>query len=334
MAITAKELAKQLNLSTAAVSMALNGKPGVSTRTRKMVLEAAHANGYDFSKLSQRRRKSGTIYLVMYRKHGAVVGSTEFFETLILGARDACSDIGISLRIIYMEASDILTEAPDGIFRSDCIGIVLLGTEMKENDFLLFQNLNYPIVVLDSYSESKKMDFVTMNNVEGAYEATRYLIRKRQIRPGYLHSKYPIYNFSKRMEGYFKALHDSSYSSSDAVIHELTPSMEGAYYDMLKIIESSDTLAECYFADNDLIAAGAMKAFQDKGFSLPDEIGIVGFDNVPLCTYIHPQLTTINVPVKYMARTAIGRLLYRVESQNYYPVLIMVGTNLIERKSG
>ena len=76
MSITAKELAKQLNLSEAAISMALNNKPGVSTRTRKRVIAAATAAGYDFSRLSpveEAAVPNGTIYFVVYRKHGAVV---------------------------------------------------------------------------------------------------------------------------------------------------------------------------------------------------------------------------------------------------------------------
>ena len=71
MSITAKELAKKLNLSAAAVSMALNGKPGVSTETRKLVREAAEQYGYDFTRISEKHQTTGSIYFVIYKKHGA-----------------------------------------------------------------------------------------------------------------------------------------------------------------------------------------------------------------------------------------------------------------------
>ena len=82
MSITAKELAKQLNLSEAAISMALNNKPGVSTLTRKRVLEAAASAGYDFSRISNTNEapaSNGTLYFVIYRKNGAVVPNSPVY---------------------------------------------------------------------------------------------------------------------------------------------------------------------------------------------------------------------------------------------------------------
>lgn len=79
MSITSKELAKILNLSPTAISMALNNKPGVSTATRKLVMETADKYGYDFSKLAEKHNLKGTIYFVIYKKHGAVVSDTPFF---------------------------------------------------------------------------------------------------------------------------------------------------------------------------------------------------------------------------------------------------------------
>ena len=73
MGITAKELARKLNLSAAAVSMALNHKPGVSTATRQLVLDAAEKYGYDFSRIAEKHTTSGAIYFVIYKKHGTVV---------------------------------------------------------------------------------------------------------------------------------------------------------------------------------------------------------------------------------------------------------------------
>ena len=79
MGITAKELARKLNLSAAAVSMALNHKPGVSTATRQLVLDAAEKYGYDFSRIAEKHTTSGAIYFVIYKKHGTVVADTPFF---------------------------------------------------------------------------------------------------------------------------------------------------------------------------------------------------------------------------------------------------------------
>ena len=83
MSITAKELAQKLNLSATAVSMALNGKPGVSTATRALVLEEAEKSGYDFSRLSLKKNKTGDIYCIIYRSHNAILNYTPISQSLL-----------------------------------------------------------------------------------------------------------------------------------------------------------------------------------------------------------------------------------------------------------
>lgn len=333
MSITAKELARILNLSEAAVSMALNGKSGVSTKTKNLVLRTAEEYGYDFSRINHNKKKYGTIYFIKYRKYGAVVTSTEFFELLTRFMSQYCKELGYKLVILEISDNDNISELLSSTLRHDCIGIILLGTEMYKEDFFPFACIDYPIVLLDSYFYSSKMDCISMNNVEGAYQATKYLIQKRHAQPGYLHSSYNIYNFEERQLGFRKALHDCGMSTSKSIVHLLPPSMEGACAEMLNIIKKGEELATCYFADNDLIAAGAMKAFKRMGYKIPDDIGIVGFDNVPLCTYLEPNLTSINVPIKYMCQMAVKRLIESIEDTHYTPIKIEVNTNLIRRQS-
>ena len=102
MGITAKELAKKLNLSEAAVSMALNGKPGVSTKTRKTVIEAAEQLGYDFTRISGRTKTTGPITFALYRRHGAIVADTPFFSELSEGIQQKCKEMGHKLNITYL----------------------------------------------------------------------------------------------------------------------------------------------------------------------------------------------------------------------------------------
>ena len=85
---------KEMSLSEAAISMALNGKPGVSTETRRQVLETAEKYGYDFTKISGRNKGTKTICFALYRKHGAVVADTPFFSELSEGIQKTCKDEG------------------------------------------------------------------------------------------------------------------------------------------------------------------------------------------------------------------------------------------------
>lgn len=333
MSITAKELAKKLNLSAAAVSMALNGKPGVSTQTRKMIIEEAHNHGFDFSKIKEIKKETGTICFIIFRKHGTIVNDTPFFKTLSDSIAEHCKNQGYKLNTHHLFDYTDINDQLKSMVTSDTMGIILLGTEMQNPDFYPFSNINLPIVLLDSYFSSSKIDSILINNVEGAYEGTNHLIKKYQAQPGYMHSSYSIYNFEERADGYFKGLRLSGMSKSKSIIHLLSPTVEGAYADMKNIIDQKEPLARSYFADNDLIAFGAMKALKEAGYKIPEDIAIIGFDNMPLCTYIEPNLSSINVPIKYMGQIAVNRLIHVCQNKKHYSIKLEVNTNIILRET-
>ena len=333
MPITAKELARKLNLSPAAVSLALNNKPGVSTDTRKQVLLAAQRYGYDFTRIQARSSREGTIYHVVYKKSGAIVADTPFYSEMTEGITQACSHAGYKLRVIYLYESEVAERGLDALIPTDCSGILLLGTEMVSDDLRPFQKLSIPLVVLDSYFETFACDAILINNEQGAYQAARHLIRKRKAQPGYLMSSVRINNFLSRADGFYKAVRASGMSTSQCITHELTPSLTGAYADMKEIIAGGEPLADCYFADNDLIAAGAFRAFREAGLRIPQDVALVGFDNMPVSQVLEPALTTIHVPKQYMGEQAAKRLFARMESPDMPVVKVEIATTLVDRFS-
>lgn len=227
MSITAKELAKKLGLSAAAVSMALNNKPGVSRETRRMILDEAEKAGYDFSRISMKKQVDGSIYFVIYKKHGAVVADTPFFSQLSDGINEGCKEAGYKMNIRYIyDDEETLQAQIEDIQYSDCCGIILLGTEMNAEDFRPFKSLPIPVVLLDTYFETVQTNYVLINNVQGAYLATSYLIKRTGQQPGYLRSSYPIGNFEERASGFYNAIRAGGMSTSKSIIHRLTPSVE------------------------------------------------------------------------------------------------------------
>ncbi len=333
MGITAKELAEKLNISAAAVSMALNNKSGVSTQTRQLVMDTALKYGYDFSRISSKNTTSeGSIYLVIYKKHGTVVADTPFFSEVTEGVSHGCKKQNYKLKISYIyEDEDTIQKQIEDIQFSDCIGIILLGTEMTSTDLKPFLSLPLPFVLLDAYFDILSCDSILINNHQGAFLATQYLIRKCKAQPGYLRSAYQISNFTERSTGFYNAVRVSGMSSSQSIVHELSPSIEGAYADMLEIIHAKEPLASCYFADNDLIAVGAMKALKQCGYQIPEQISIIGFDNMPVSSVIEPMLTTIHVPKHYMGEVAARRLIERIANPGDPPVRIQISTTLLKR---
>lgn len=331
MKITAKQIARQLNLSEAAVSMALRQKPGVSTQTRKKVIETAQSLGYDFSKINPYCNKSETIHFIFYNKHR--IFESPFFTELVSGVENGFKDTGYRLMIDHIHAADDVKEQLDSIISAGCDGIILLGTEMSNEDFSPFSSLNIPVVLLDSYINSPKTDCVIINNIEGAMLATNYLIKKCYSQPGYLHSVSQISNFNERSEGFYKAIRQNGFSISNSIVHLLSASIDGAYSDMLSIIKQGEPLAKCYFADNDDIAIGAMRAFKEMGYRIPEDISVAGFDNIPFSAFVDPPLTTIHVPKSYMGNLAAERMMSIINQKEFHSIKIEVNTSLVIRKS-
>lgn len=334
MSITAKELAAQLGLSESAVSLALNGKPGVSRATRQRVIDAAKAAGFDFSKKALASGgKSGTVGFIIYKKSGAVVSDTPFFSTLTDGISMGCRRLRYDCVVRYLYEDDGIANQIDTLEASGFAGVILLATEIDEATLRRFAQLSAPMVVLDAYFDKLDCNFILINNIQGAFTATEYLIKKRRAQPGYLRSDYWISNFDQRADGFYKAIRANGMSTSQSPVLRLTPSQEGAYEDMKRLLAAGERPADCYFADNDLIAFGAMMALKEAGYRIPEDVAVVGFDDMPACEFMNPPLTTIMVPKLFMGETAAMRVIQLIEGANSSPLKIEVATKLVKRRS-
>ena len=334
MSVTAKELAKKLGLSATAVSMALNNKAGVSTETRAKIIRAAEEYGYDFTKVKHDPVRTGSIYIVFYRTHNAILSYSPIFNELYDGIKNECQKEHFTVKMMqFYEKADVLEDCFSDLRISDCKGIILIGTEIRQDVCRQFLSLGYPTILLDTYFDGLDCTSVLINNVQGAYIATNYLIANTGMQPGHLQSSYSIPNFIERQEGYLKAIKENGMSPSRSVIHRLSPSIEAAMADMLEIIDRNDTLAKCYFADNDIIAIGAMKALMLRGYRIPEDISIIGFDNITEGKIVEPALTTMDVPRLYIGKTAARLVIEQIDSKVVHTSKVEITARLVKRFS-
>lgn len=334
MSITAKELAQKLGISATAVSMALNNKAGVSTETRTKIIKTAEACGYDFTKIKRDPIHTGSIYIIFYRTHNAILSYSPIFDELYDGVKNECQKEHFTVKIMqFYEKTDMLEDCFSNLRISDCKGIILIGTEIRQDICRQFLSLKYPLILLDTYFDDLDCSSVLINNAQGAYIATNYLIASTGLQPGYLQSSYSIPNFTERQTGYIKAIKENGMSPSRSIIHKLSPAIEAAMADMLEIIDRNDPLAKCYFADNDMIAIGSMKALMLRGYKIPEDISVIGFDNISEGRIIDPSLTTMDVPRFYIGRTAARLLIEQVDSKIPHTTKVEVSPRLIKRFS-
>jgi len=335
MSITIKEIAEKANVSTATVSMVINNKPGISSPTRNRVLSIVESFGYNISPLKNNlANNNGTIQLTIYKKHSQVVADTAFFESLISGIEKKARLNGYQLTIKSVSNQTLDNE----LIRADwnghaADGILLLGTEMEQEDIFNVMKIDKPLLVLDACFLGIRANYVVIDNISGVFMGVSHLIENGHREIGYLKSSITIQNFLERYEGYVKAMTASNLEHDNHYTISLRPTIEGAYEDMLVYLSGKPKLPTAFSCDNDIIAFGAMKALKEAGFRIPEDVSLVGFDDMPFCTITEPALSTISVNKKMLGTIAVDNLISLMTSKKEYFTKTLLGVDLISRDS-
>lgn len=330
MGITAKEIAKIVGVTPASVSMALNGKPGVSTPMRKKIMQVAKDNGYDFKRISEKKNFQ-KIFLLIYSKNNIILNDDKFFVNLVTNIKTVCKKLKINLEIIHCRSIEDANKVFADFEQEYTNGVLLLATEMTEYEMKELKIGSTPLIVLDTVHNAVPCDFVLTNNEMGAFLATDYLLRQFHVAPGYLKSSYSIINFEQRSNGFYSAVRNVGLSASQCRVISLPPTVEGAYLEMKGILERKEPLARCYFADNDFIAIGVMKALREAGYSVPRDVALIGYDNIPDAQKYN--LSTVNSHWEVIGEIGVKRLLMTISEQKSLQSTTLVNTSLILRGS-
>jgi len=333
MGIKVKDLAEMLGVSPATVSLALNNKAGISQATRQRIFDKLTELGYSDRIPLPMAANPLNIRLVIYKKHGIVVADTHFFSQVIEGINIEARRHGYNLLITYVSGKDSKEEQQRLAGLAPCDGIILLATEMEEGDLSPYLSLDIPLVLLDSYFEQANADCIVINNVQGASEAIRHLTALGHRRIGYLHSSIHINNFGERREGVERMLHSRGLELPGEMIFLLEPSIEGAREGMLEYLSRPVRLPTAFFADNDLIAIGAAQAMREAGIQIPEDVSLIGFDDMPIAEIMDTPLSTVYVPKQRLGMLAVQRLIHRINGETEEYVKIEVKTRLTARRS-
>ncbi len=348
MTVTARDVARAAGVSPATVSLVFRDKPGVGEKTREHVRQVAREMGFEYSG-SGTVGKTRTLQLVMYKGHGEVVSQTPFFEDLTQGISEETYRQGYHrLAISYFYSAEHASEQLAGLRSTKCAGIILLATEMMARDVAQFERLGVPIVILDSWFVNKHMDSVVIDNQRGAWEATRYLAKLGHTDIGHVMGSAHIRNFSERQDGYRQAMWQTVGRDFDDVcgVLEVGTTTPKAREDALAWIEGLeqgrvpmtsfgreglDHIPTALFCDNDLMAAGVMRALQERGYRIPEDVSIVGFDDMPVCLDMNPELTTMAVPARRMGAISVQRLVRLINEETSEVVRVSVLPDLVKR---
>lgn len=337
MAITAKQLAEKLGLSQTAVSLALNNKPGISEETKRRVIEEATKYGYDFSRIYGKTKKTGRIGLVTGIYFFLKEKVNTIFDDIIDGAYEYCERNAYHLEVIRAKPEDYNTSDPEKIlmdFRGYSLdGIIVLGADIPKSYIMTLQKLSIPIVLIGAYYPDIDCCAVNLSNRLAGRQAAEYLCDKYLQEPGYLRNRYRSESYDHRILGFMEAVRFKAFSRHKVKVYTLSPAINDAYNDMKMILSSGNPLPRAFFAETDQLAIGAIKALIECGYRVPEDVAVMGFDNMSFSSVFEPAVTTMDYPKSFIGKEAARKLVTLINEPERYVTNTEIKTTLVIRKS-
>ncbi|MBU1174146.1 MAG: LacI family transcriptional regulator [Alphaproteobacteria bacterium] len=333
--MTITRIAELAGVSTSAVSIALNNKSGVSQETRDKILRIAREIGYKHHGLMQQHgslvvRILGFVDELM----GEDMSRSPFFFKLVSDvereARAAGFDCMFSTAPVSEAAKRIDRLAAD----DQGPGTLLLGTNLSDDLLVALGRGPGRIVVLDTLAIGAPVDSVVMNNRQGMAAATRKLIDLGHTRIGYCYGKTRISNFLERESGFHDELRRAGLQAAEHDRVPVSSDINTAQHELARwLARRSTPLPTALVCENDYMAIGALRAIAAAGHSVPGDISVTGFDDIAESAVTTPDLTTVNVSTREIARAAIARLLDGSRTHDALPIKQIIDTRLIVRGS-
>ncbi len=332
---TIRDIAEHAGVSPATVSLVLNGKGEISGETRARVLETVSRLNYVPRMVKSSVEAGNTIRFLKISKHGQTVNRDHsvFISDYIDGMSSEASRRNYMLEVVSFERQSISTVA-ESLVGAQISGVIALGTELSESDIHMIQGLGLPTVFIDTFYDVLEANFVDMNNEDAVFKVLSRFKELGFARIGFIASHTETTNFRLRRDAFFKNVSRLGLGVRESDILSVESTYDGAYGDTRTLLQSGLDLAQCYFCTNDIIAYGFIRALKENGILIPDDVSVIGFDNLPQSANMEPALTTVEVSkrkIGYLAVTILDDLINAAEAQP--PVKILVGADLVLRSS-
>lgn len=333
--VTIKQVASIAGVSPTAVSLAMNGKPGISEKTREKILQVVKQMEFTPNESSRRLlfNRTGNIAVLMDRDLSLLDQS--FYSELNSQILRECE-----LRhynVIYCIATvedDSTVVLPNVIKCRDVDGIIIMGY-LDPRIVNKTRSYDCPIIIVDNYLPEPGVCNVVFNYMQAAVSAMEYLVACGHLSIGYIGSDIGgmLKYFSQQtFMGYKSVLEKYNLSVPAGWMQMSAMDEQTAGEEMDKILKSK-SLPTAVFCSGDIYAIGAMRSIKAYGLKIPDDISVIGIDDILLSQYVEPALTTIRVDRKSLAELAVQELMRSIEKGESKNQEICSDSSLIERSS-
>lgn len=327
---TINDVAKLAGVSPSAVSIYLNNRPGIAAKTEARIAEAIEQLGYVPRGNGNRNKSNGFVGLIVEQLPSTLTGDL-FYSDIATGIQQEAEQLGYSVAIT------VVNEPPQSLPRlideDAVVGLLAIGGGDITDDFLkLLSESDTPFVTVDNESLSHPFNNIVVDNYRGAYLAVQHLIKLGHQRIAIIRGPEKYKSLTERYYGYLHAMTDAGLPIDHDLIQQ--PLSKGkpnkGYLEMMALLDLPEP-PTAIFAVTDRTALGAMAALNEVGINVPDDLSIVGFDDVTPEAYPKPSLTSITSKRLDMGRIAMQRLHELINDPDQTPIKIVMHTQLVIR---
>lgn len=312
--ITIQDLAKELNLTAATVSRALNNHPRISDKTKKAVWQLAEKVNYKRNQLASSLR-SGRSFTI-----GVIIPSAEinFFGSVVHGIESIANTYGYNILIYQSNESPVYEVKATETFISAKVDGILASIAKETFDFshyLEIRRRNIPLVFFDRSKDSLNIPSVVIDDYKGAFIATEHLIKQGYKRIAHISGQQHLKIFKDRLDGYKAALEEYGIKLEQELIFNGNVSID-AGKEAMSYFFKLPAPPDAIFAVEDFTALGVIKSAKERKIKIPDDLGVIGFCNEAFCEHITPSLSSVDQQTVQMGKEAFTLLLELINDNN------------------
>lgn len=331
MGITIKDIAREANVSITTVSRVLNDKPDVSEATKKKVKEIIDDLDYRPNGLARG--------LVLNKTHtiGLIIPdiSNPFFPGVAKGVEELASKLNYS--VIYCNTGNNINEEKEAIKllksrRVDGMIVSLSVNDKTREELNELAKNKFPVVQIDRNIPGVNIPTVSIDNIKASQGVVNYLSEMGHTKIAHITGNLDVISAQDRLEGYTKGLAGAGLEYIRAWIKEGDYSKESGYKKMREILRG-DSIPTAVYAANDMMALGVYQAVLEEGLTIPEDISVVGYDDIEITSLITPRLTTVFQPKHLLGEKAVKLLVNKINKPDLDFADQILNTELIIRDS-
>ncbi|EJL6472564.1 substrate-binding domain-containing protein [Vibrio cholerae] len=327
---TMKDIARLAGVSTSTVSHVINKSRFVSDEIAERVNNAAQQLNYAPSALARSLKMNRTKTIGML----VTTSTNPFFGEVVKGVERSCYHQGYNLILCNTEGDNQRMKASiNTLLQKRVDGLLLMCSTLEGERLDVFDRYpDIPIVVMDWGPILFASDKIQDNSLQGGYMAAKHLIECGHKEIGCITGPLIRHQAQMRYEGYKRALAEAGIAMNPDWIVESDFECEGGHQAFEKLYQRGK-LPSALFVSNDMMAMGVIQAASQRGLRIPDDLSLIGYDDVHIAKFMTPALTTIHQPKYRLGKAAVDTLLYRLENPDTTAQVVQLEPTLVVRNS-